>query len=307
MSVELPVRFYPTTFKWPLWCGPLTAIPALSRLRISDPNVKHITNVFDLKGLLRSYYIPDLPVAIDPEALYERLASITPVDGVEVVEWMLISAAENVVMQARILEYNRLLPSSSPQLIGKSGDAYIPGVVVEDIKFLSELGSTIRSRGYGIVQTPRGNFNVPSIGKRVGVFKDLITWGSISYTGGVQYTGNLLKWKGLAETPIRETVGFYMDMAKQVAPHFFVQKPARPEVTATIRQRFSSSGSQTININFRDPTDYSRVLGSKSFDVATGESEVTWTVTAFPYVPPLIVEIQPEDGVQTELMEYVVL
>jgi len=68
----------------------------------------------------------------------------------------------------------------------------------------------------------------------------------------------------------------------------------------------SSNDRQTIKINFRDPTDYSRVVGTKQFDVASGQSEASFTVTAFPYVPPLISEIQPQDKIQTTLNSYIV-
>jgi len=117
---------------------------------------------------------------------------------------------------------------------------------------------------------------------------------------------NLLKWKSLAETPINQAVGFYRDSAGNVAPQFFVQQPTRPALTVTVKQVFSSDTDQTLNINFRDPTNYAKVLGSKKVDIAAGTCEVTYTVTAFPYVPPLIAEIQPQDKTNTNLQQYTV-
>jgi len=117
----------------------------------------------------------------------------------------------------------------------------------------------------------------------------------------MQWTGSLLKWRSLAETPIRQTVGFYMDLRGNTAPNFFVQIPTRPALSVTVRQRFSSDGGQTLGVNLRDPTDYSRVVGTKSVAIAKGTSEVTYTMSAFPYVPPVVAELQPEDARSTKL------
>lgn len=301
-EVEGLVRLYPTTIRLPVWARPLTLKTAISRLNVSDFKVKQISPEFELKGLARSLYKPEFPLALSPATLMDRLSGEAPTDGVEIVEWMQISAVENTIMQARIAEYNRL----GSELAGQSGDGYIPGVVVEDIRFNSDSGATVINRGFAVATTPRGTFNVPSFGKLPGVFRDLISWGSMSYLGTIQWTSSLLKWRSLAETPIRETVGFYMDYRGNVAPNFFVQIPTRPALSVTVRQRFSSDGDQTLKVNFRDPTDYSRVVGTKSVAIAKGNSEVTYTVSAFPYVPPTIAEIQPEDAKQTKLEEFAV-
>jgi len=287
-----------------MWVRPLTLGTAIRTLRISEPRVKHISSEFKMeKGLLRSMYRPEFKPTLDPMDIFPYIKSEAPVDGTEIVEWMHYAAAENVVMMARIQEYNRL----GSEMSGKSGDSYIPGVVVQDCRFASQRGSTIRHQGYGIVRTPRGDFNVPNLKKKAGIFKDLITWGSISVTYAIQWVGNLLKWISLAETPIRDTVGFYKDGRGNVAPNFFVQQPPRPKLTVTVRQKYSTNKSQTLNLNFRSPSDYTNVVGSKSVDIPSGTSEITYTVTAFPFVPPLVAEIQPQDGTSIKLEEYVVI
>jgi len=45
-----------------------------------------------------------------------------------------------------------------------------------------------------------------------GIFRDLLSWGSMSWLGSLQWVGNLLKWKELASTPIRDAIGFFMDL-----------------------------------------------------------------------------------------------
>jgi hypothetical protein len=275
---------------------------ALSSLRIGDFTVRRLSGEFTLRGLMKSPLRPDLRVALHPAEVVEDVRVIAPVDGSEVVEWMQISAAENIVMQARIAEYNAL----GSQLVGGSDDPFIPGLVVEDIKMENVTGATVASRGYASVSTPRGSFNVPRLGKSTGVFRDLLAWGSISWVGSIQYTGNLLKWKSLAETPIRQTVGFYMDSAGNTAPNFFVQMPPRPALTVRARLVVESSDRQELGITFRDPSDYTKTLSTRKVDLQSGGNQVEYTLSAFPYVPPVVAEIQPENNKQTKLNEYTV-
>jgi len=299
---EAVVRLYPTTFKVPLWVRPFTLRSAISTLRISDVTVRLVEREFSLKGIMKSPYRPDIRPVLDPSEIMPEVTAMAPIDGTEIVEWMLISASENIVMQARISEYNAL----GSELKGQSGDAFIPGVVVEDVRFESITGATVSSRGYAVARTPRGNFNVPNMRKAAGIFRDLLSWGSISWCGAAQWVGNLLKWRSLASTPIRQVVGFYMDHVGNVAPQFFVQQPPRPALTVTVRQLIESNDRQTVTMRFRDPSNYANVLATRQFDVATGQSQVTFTLSAFPYVPPLVAEVQPEDHKQTKLNEYVV-
>jgi len=300
---EAPVRFYPTVVRLPLWARPLTLRRALSTVRISEPKVRQLSSSIDVKmGLLRSMYRPDFEPTLDPLDILPAIKSEAPVDGTEIVEWMHVAAAENIVITARIQEYNRL----GSEQAGKSGDGYIPGVVVQDCRFASQTGRALRRQGYGIAKTPKGDFHVPNLKKASGIFRDLITWASISALSSVQWVGSLLKWISLATTPIKKTVGFYKDSRGNVAPNFFVQEPVRPKLTVVVRQKYSTNRDQTLTLNFRDPTNYANVVGSKNVDIPAGTSEITYTVSAFPYVPPLIAEIQPVDGSSTKLEEYTV-
>jgi len=296
-------RMYPTTLRFPAWARPLALPRALKSFRVSEPRVRTISKEFiKERGLTRSLYMPEFRPTLNPEEILDGLRAEVAPDGVEVVEWMLLSAAENAVLSARCEEYNRI----GSQLVSGSTDGYIPGVTVEDCRIRKERGSLVGTRGYAIAETPRGTFSIPRLGKRTGIFRDLITWGGMYYQGTVQHCETLLKWKSLAETPIRQTVGFYRDYRGNTAPNFFVQRPTRPALSVRVRQRFSTDEDQTLTINFRDPTNYTRTVGSKTVDIAEGESEVTYTVSAFPYVPPVVAEIQPEDQTQTKLEEFVV-
>jgi len=294
-------RFFPTLAALPVWCRPLSIPTVLTTLRISEPRVRLVSPRFvKERGLARSLYMPRKPRILDPVEIIESLKAEAPVDGVEVVEWMQLSAAENAVLSARMEEYNRL----GSQIVSGSTDSYIPGLIVEDCRVRSERGYTVGTRGFAIAETPRGDFNIPRLRRSTGIFRDLITWASMYYQATIQHCETLLKWKSLAQTPIRQTVGFYMDSRGNAAPNFFVQQPPRPALTVRVRQRFSSNVDQRLTLNFRDPTDYTRVAGSRNVDIAAGENEVTYTFSAFPYCPPVIAEIQPQDGAQTKLDLY---
>jgi len=304
--MSTPVRFYPTEVYLPLWYRKRILLPRVSvtRLRISDISVRRITTKFvPPRGLVRPLLDTRLPPSLRAETYLSTIRSEAPTDGVEIVEWMHYSHADKLTLSARCQEYNRL----GSQLVSDSGDPYIPGVSVEDCKYQKVKGRVVRSQGYAPVNTPRGNFDVTGPGKGVGVFRDLLTAGTISYVGSIQFSGNLLKWKSLATTPIRQTVGFFMDSRGNVAPNFFEQVPSRPKLTVTVRQKITSEDAQTLNLTFRDPADYTRILGTREVDVAEGTNELRWTMSAFPYVPPVINQTQPEDDVETSLEEYVVI
>lgn len=292
------VHMMPTVVSYPTWYRGLKRV---KEVIIGEENITMIDSEFTLRGLMSSPVVPDAPVAIDPNDVLPFVEKMAPVDGKEMTQWMHEAMAQNIVMSARIMEYN----SGSPgYLTGNSTDPRYPGLVVGDIRFQSEPGLKIREKGYGTVITPLGNYHVPFRGKRPGIFKDLLSWGSCTSAGVIQWVASLLKWLRLKETPIRQRIGFYMDLRGNNAPNFFVQKPKFPRAALRVKQVFSSNDRQEIHIRFRDPSDYTRVVGEKVLDISRGTHAIEYSVSAFPFVPPLVSEIQPEDGVQTVLVEY---
>lgn len=302
---EVVPRLYPTTVpSMPLWVRPLTLPRALERITIGELKARVIDPTFvEERGLARSLLSPTIPPSLSSLRVFEKLTTEKPLITGEIVEWMQIAGAENVILQQRIEEYNRL----GSEMLGNSNDPWLPGCYVEDVGYSSgQTGSGIRTRGLAVATTPRGNFNVPALSKSPGIFSDIISWGGNSYLASYQWTATILKWKSLAKTPITSAVGFYKDYRGNSAPNFFVQTPPRPSLTVTVRQAFSSSDPQSLVMNFRDPTNYARILGTRSVDVAKGDSEVSYTLSAFPYVPPVVTEIQPEDVKDTKLTSYTV-
>jgi hypothetical protein len=234
---------------------------------------------------------------VDSSLAREQIASEVPVDGVEVVEWMLWSAADNAVFEAMAEEYNRL----GSQLLSDSGDPYIPGVRVGDLRGESVRGSEVASRGYGVVITPYGNFNVPAPGKATIAFRDLLAWAAIPWVGSVQWTLTLLQWKDLAKVPVRDRVRFGSSHGL-VAPLFFSVAPKVPVPLLTLRIGLTSYRDQEVVIRGRGVKgSYHQILFEDKFTVKAGSNEVVYNVYGFPYVSSFTLELAPSDHTQTVL------
>jgi len=301
-------RFYPTSVYLPLWARRLSLRTALAQFRVTDISVRQVDPVFSIErkpartrlNIVRPRLFPRLPAALDSGDYLSRIRAEAPVDGTEIVGWMQRCAANNAIISARVEEYNRL----GSQLIGDSDDPYIPGCSVEDIQFRSERGRDVSNRGYGIAETPRGNFRVDAGGRGDGVFRDLLSWGGIDWVGYTQWTGTLLKWKSLASTPIRDAVGF-PSFSGLSAPQYVVLQPSRPALRMSVNQSFTTDKPQRIYITWRDPNDFTRVLARDWIDIPEGTSELSYRVISFPYVPPTVYHMQPENETRTR-MDYLI-
>lgn len=206
-------------------------------------------------------------------------------------------AADNAVFSGMAEEYNRL----ASELLSGSGDPYIPGVKVGNIRGESVLGSTVSARGYGTVITPKGNFNVPVGGKATFAKEDILAWAALPKVDPVQWVLTLLQWLDLAVAPIKERVRFASSNGL-VAPNFFSVSPRLPVPMATMRIGFTSDKPQTIMIKGRGTKgSFEDVIFEDKFDIDTGESEVIYTVFGFPLVPSFTLELQPANNTMTVL------
>lgn len=296
---EVMQRLYPTKTRLPIWFRPVMSLTAFQSLKAQGVDVRRVSDRFDVSGLMRSPLRPDFPVTLNPADHLPRIREMAPVDGTEIVEWMHTAFAENLILTARVEEYNRL----GSQFVGTTGDCAVPGCIVEDVRFRSQPGSEIQRQGYAVAVTPRGSYNVPVGGGQTGIYNDLLTWASVPSVFSYQWIGVLLKWKELAETPINTTVGFYMDSACNTAPQFLLAEPPRPKVMARHVITLSSSKDQKVKLVYRNPNDYTRVIANFTVDVPQGTSDIIVTFVGLP-VPPMVAEIQPERCVQTKLEKY---
>jgi len=261
-------------------------------------SIELIREGFDLKqGLLKSELLPWAPIAIDSTEARREIATQAPIDGREIVEWMHYSSADIATFDAMCQEYNRL----GSELLSGSGDAYIPGVRVGDLRGESVTGATVSARGYGTVVTPRGNFNVPAGGKATFAKGDILAWGAIPYVGSVQWTLTLLQWRDLAAAPIRDRVRFASSNGL-VAPNFFSVTPRIPTPAAVLRIGLTSDVQQTVAIRGRGTRgSFEQILFEDSFNIKSGESEVVYTVFGFPFVSSFTLELAPSDKTNTIL------
>lgn len=264
------------------------------RFSIEAVETKLARPEFSLEGLSRPRIFPEFPVEVETEAMLPRVREYAPTDGVEVVEWMQDSAADNAILDSIKADYER----GGSLVFARSGDPAIPGLSVYDTYFPSVRGSTVASRGYAVLVTPYGNFNVPARGKLTLTMRDFLGWGAAPWVGGFQWRGVLMRWVELASTPIENRVGF-LNSSGLVAPQFFRISTKRLPM-ATMRLGLSSNKEQTVVVTGRDTADYGTVLFSADLNIPAGQSESVIRLFSLP-MRPFAMEIQPSDGTSTVL------
>lgn len=286
---------FPTVAKLPEWMAQYRTAVALP----GKPSVK-VVGSYSEEGLEQPLEGP-APSTMDWDAIEAWSREIAPIDDPSIVEWMYSAHAANTVISARMEEYKRLGSS----LIGGSDDPYIPGLKVEDIKFRSELGRTVAGRGYAVLETPRGNVNVPVPGKATAIFRDLIAWGAVLESFLVQWTGVLLKWRELATNPSGRIA--FPSFRGLVAPQFFVHSSSVPAPVNLARLSISTNKPQTVVLRARNVNDYTDVMFEDRISLAEGQNVVEYPIFGFPAVPAMVIELVPEDGAKTILDRYEVL
>jgi hypothetical protein len=260
-------------------------------VKLASPKVDLLT------GLARPLTLAWVANVIDSSVAREQISRDVPVDGVEVVEWMLYAAADNAVLEAMEIEYNRL----GSEVVSGSDDAYIPGVRVGDLRGESVRGDVVSRRGYGIVKTPYGDFRVPVRGKTTIATRDLLAWATIPWSSYLQWVLTLIQWRDLATLPVRQRVRFVSSNGL-VAPQFFQYVARLPLPLVTFRIRITSDREQEIVIRGRGTRgSYETVVYETKFKVDVGENEIVYNLAGIPFVQSHTVEIQPSDNTQTVL------
>jgi len=270
-------------------------------LRASLQKVKLRSPEFDLKrGLAKSKTLNWLPVSVESADLVATLQEQVPVDGREIVEWMHHAAADNAVFEAFEQEYS-VCSAGGGSVLSRSGDGYIPGVRVGNLRAESTRGYYVSRRGYTTVYTPRGSFRVPVRGKALFAKGDILAWATLPFTYGIQYLITLLQWTNIARAPITRRVRFPSSHGR-VAPNFFHVSTRVPSPICVMRIGLTSNKTQTVQIRGRGTKgSYHNVLFEDSFQIEKGENEVIYYITGFPVVNAFTVEFQPRDGTKTVL------
>ena len=252
---------------------------------------------YDEKEILDSGNFGE-PATLDYDKVLAWAKQDIPLDQPDVVEWMVEATAAGAILMARAREYER----AGSYMLTASDDANIPGVRVEDIYYRKERGTDVASRGYAVIITPQGNFNVPVPGKQTVITKNILAWGSVIRAYIVQWIGALIKWKDLAINP-QSRIGF-ANTSGLVAPLFIGHQASRRAFRNIVEMSVTTNKSQTMRINFRSPTDYTVVYGSLNIPLREGQNVVKFKIRSLFGVPPMVVELQPEDRTNTALDYY---
>jgi len=283
---------FPTVAKLPKW-----ATNAAYRNAVAMPGkaVVKVVGEYSEHGLGEPLEFPDAPKTLSWEETLDWVKEVAPLEEDQIVEWMHTATAANVMVSRFMEEYKR----AGSGVVGVADDGYIPGVKVEDLRFRSERGRTVASRGNAVVVTPRGNFNVPVPGKATGIFKDILCFGAVLQAFLKQWVAVLLKFKELATNP-SDRISF-PSFRGLVAPLFFTHQSTFPSPVNLVEFSVSTDVQQKIVVRGRSVDDYRDVLFEDKIDLSRGQNVIEYPLFGFPVVPTMVIEIQPEDNTRTIL------
>lgn len=283
---------FPTVAKLPDWASnPMYR----NAVVIPDEAKVRVVGKFSVENLGESVVFPDAPRTLDWSTVNAWIKEVAPTTERQIVEWMQTAATANVFCHRLMDEYSR----AGSSVIAKSDDSYSPGLSVEDLKFRPELGSTVTSRGYGIVDTPSGSFNVRCPGAATGVFKNILSWAAILEAFLKQWVGVLVKFRELAQNP-QDRISF-PSFKGLTMPLFFTHSSSIPTPVNLVEFSISSNKPQKVIIKGRSTDDYTDVLFEDKVDVSEGQNVIQYPLYGFPVVPTMVIELQPENNTQTVL------
>jgi len=283
---------YPTVAKLPDWA----VNPAYRNAAVVTGEATiRVVGEYSEDRLCDPLEFPDAPKTLDWNAIESYAKSTAPVDGVDIVEWMHTAAAANIVISRCMEEYKR----AGSSIVGASNDAFIPGLKVEDISFKSEEGRIVSSRGSAVVSTPRGNFNVPVPGKSTIVAKDLLAFGAVLESFLKQWVGVLLKFRELATNP-QDRISF-PSFRGLTAPMFITHASSIPAPVNLADFSITTNKAQNVVIRGRNVDDYTDVLFEDTLSLSEGQNQIQYPLFGFPAVPPMVIELQPENDTNTVL------
>lgn len=299
---------YPTLMAIPSWdtlrrppsikIGPLAFPPLLPRPAMVSNLKVEVIGDYSEEGLCSAPSDPSAPPTLSYSKVKGYMEKKAPIGEIDIVEWMHWSSADNIICEMVEEEYKR----AGSRLETKSGDPYIPGCRVSDIRFRKEKGSVVAERGNGVLVTPRGNLNIPVPGKVNGIFDDLLCFGAITNAWPVQWTGTLMKWGELTTNP--QSKIRFPSFSGLVAPQFIGHEADLAAPTNYVEMDILSDKAQTMKVRYREPSDYTQGITDLDIDLKKGENKVSYTLLMIPYVPTMVVELQPEDMTGTILNSY---
>lgn len=262
---------------------------------LEEVRIERIRPEPDLKGrLVRSRVLEWIPLGLSTEDLLPTVRENAPTTEPDVVEWMQESAADMAILEGMASEYARI----GSVLDVQSGDGCIPGVSVPQMYVVSQTGYTVRAQGYARVRSPSREYRVPLDNKLTIVEPNFLGWAFSAPGIGIQFRSVLMNWRELASTPVDQRVRFFGTNGL-TAPHFFMAAPPIG-MSHLLKIGLTSGQPQTVLLTMRDPSDYTREIGSLSANFDSGESVMRARVVMVPN-QSYVLQIQPSDGVSTIL------
>lgn len=275
-------------------------MPVINIEKVSAKQLKSLEEIDMLEGLSKPVTLTWLPAKIASEDILPVVQSEVPTDGVEIVEWMQQSAADNALGEGVVNDYNRL---GSRLVGGQTGDAYIPGGQrVGNMSVPSLSARSVRSQGYAAINTPIGQQRIGVDQKATFIGNDFLAWGCLPshVVHGIQWYPILYQWQELAKAPVSSKLRFGNHFGF-VMPHFIVVKQSAPLPLMHLTFTFQSNRAQRIKFIGRGVNNYRSELFDDTLDVSSGESEVGYNIFGFPTVGNFVAHLQPEDNAETVL------
>jgi len=295
------VRYRPTRMRLPSWVDRDTMTEGVDGFSSSiDINVERVDEARPLSILRNSPMFPNVSKEFRTGNLLQEFKDRSPSDGVEIVDWMHISASEAAVMSGWESEYNE-----NSQVNTTSGDPTAPHDIigVSDFNFEPTPGRDVASSGSATFRTPDQTVEIANNSGKAVYGKDNVGWGGVdARPGSYQWNGKVAQFLDLGQTPIENPVRF-PDFGKYTIPNIFNQSPPSSSDQATVSFAISSEAGQDMDIAFRDPNDYTNPVAQNTVSVPEGTSELEFNVTANPEVPPLLAEVKPTEAGSVQSIE----
>jgi len=291
---------YPTRMALPDWFGTLS-IDTFNRIKklviVAAVDEINVVGDYNENDLLNSEVYNE-PATLDYDAVLSWANQNIPIEEPDVLEWMVEATALNAYMWARAREYAR----AGSLFVAASGDPYIPGVRIEDLYFTKETGNAVATKGYCVIVTPQGKFNCSVPGKRTITTKNILAWAYSLRAYIKQWLGGILKFKDIAINP-SSRIGF-VNMGGLVAPLFIGHQPSRRAFRNIVEMSITTDKAQTVTVTGRAPTDYSVSYFSFKANLREGQNVIKYKIRGLFGVPPMVIEIQPQDQTKTALDYY---
>ena len=236
-----------------------------------------------------------LPIA---EA-FERIVADSPIDGVEIVEWM-----HDAVYDVLFLDtFSNAAEANGGEIAFATGDGNIPGVKVDrDFYVRRERGYMVSRKGYASVIVRGVEVKVPAPGKKTIILRDFLGWAAVPKVFRIQFVADLLKCIKLPRAPVRD-LPFPLTRACLKASVFVYARTRIPSPVVTMRLRLTSAEGETITMRVRSPSDYRVVWAEREMDVYDGVSEATVTMLSLTPITSFVIELEPEDNCGETLLE----